>query len=136
LFIQSDSPVQIKCCFDFGSVTLKRIGFFCFPIKHYSTSPEVQTFTCLDPQKTQKGTNFRKHFLGSFSQTTPNLEESLSIKHAAPCRMRGLQLVDCWSSRPGEPFAGLPKCVEIVGQKEVSCAGLRGRLLGAAVFHK
>ena len=36
----------------------------------YSTSPEVQTFTCSDPQKTPKGTNFRKHFLGSFSQTT------------------------------------------------------------------
>ncbi len=40
--------------------------------------------------------------------------------------MRGLQLVDSWSSRPGEPFAGLPKCVEGAGQKEVSCAGLRG----------
>jgi hypothetical protein len=43
-----------------------------------------------------------------------------------PCRMRGLQLVDSWSSRPGEPFAGLPKCFEGAGQKEVSCAGLRG----------
>ena len=42
------------------------------------------------------------------------------------CRMRGLQLVDSWSSRPGEPLAGLPKCVEGAGQKEVSCAGLRG----------
>ena len=40
--------------------------------------------------------------------------------------MRGLQLVDRWSSRPGEPFAGLPKCVEGAGLKEVSCAGLRG----------
>ncbi len=27
----------------------------------------------------------------------------------------------------------LPKCVEGAGQKEVSCAGLRGRVLGAAV---
>jgi hypothetical protein len=40
-------------------------------LSSYSTSPEVQTFTCSDPQKTPKGTNFRKHFLGSFSQTTP-----------------------------------------------------------------
>jgi hypothetical protein len=31
--------------------------------------------------------------------------------------MRGLQLVDSWSSRPGEPFAGLPKCFEGAGQK-------------------
>jgi len=44
--------------------------------------------------------------------------------------MRGLQLVDSWSSRPGEPLAGLPKCFEGAGQKEVSCAGLRGRVLG------
>jgi hypothetical protein len=29
----------------------------------------------------------------------------------------------------------LPKCVEGAGQKEVSCAGLRGRVLGAAVPH-
>ena len=43
-----------------------------------------------------------------------------------PCRMRGLQIVDSWSSRPGEPFAGLPKCFEGNGQKEVSCAGLHG----------
>jgi hypothetical protein len=43
-----------------------------------------------------------------------------------PCRMRGLQLVNSWSSRPGEPFAGLPKCVEDAGQKEVRFAGLRG----------
>jgi hypothetical protein len=48
-----------------------------------------------------------------------------------PRRMQGLQLVDSWSSRPGEPFAGLPKCFEAAGQKEVSCAGLRGRVLGA-----
>ena len=47
--------------------------------------------------------------------------------------MRGLQLVDRWISRPREPFAGLPKCVEGAGLKEVSCAGLRGRVLGAAV---
>ena len=39
--------------------------------------------------------------------------------------MRGLQLVDSWISRPREPFAGLPKCVEGAGQKEVSCAGQR-----------
>jgi hypothetical protein len=43
-----------------------------------------------------------------------------------PCRMWGLHLVDSWSSRPGEPLAGLPKCVEGAGQKEVICAGLRG----------
>ena len=42
-----------------------------------------------------------------------------------PCRMRGLQLVDSWSSRLGEPFAGLPKCFKGAGQKEVSCAGQR-----------
>jgi len=40
-------------------------------------------------------------------------------------RMRGLQLVDSWSSRPRKPFAGLPKCPRGAGQKEVSCAGLR-----------
>ena len=50
-----------------------------------------------------------------------------------PCRMRGLQLVDRWISRPRKPFAGLPKCPRGAGQKEVSCAGLRGRVLGAAV---
>ena len=50
-----------------------------------------------------------------------------------PCRMRGLQLVDRWISRPRDPFAGLPKCPRGAGQKEVSCAGLRGRVLGAAV---
>ena len=50
-----------------------------------------------------------------------------------PCRMRGLQLVDSWSSRPGEPLAGLPKCVEGAGQKEVSCAGLRGPARAARV---
>ncbi len=49
-----------------------------------------------------------------------------------PCRMRGLQLVDRWISRPRKPFAGLPECVGGAGQKEVSCAGLRGRVLGAA----
>jgi len=43
-----------------------------------------------------------------------------------PCRMRGLQLVDRWISRPRDPFAGLPKCPRGAGQKEVSCAGLRG----------
>jgi hypothetical protein len=48
-----------------------------------------------------------------------------------PPRMQGLQVVDSWSSRPGEPFAGLPKCFEAAGQKEVSCAGPRGRVLGA-----
>jgi hypothetical protein len=47
--------------------------------------------------------------------------------------MRGLQLDDRWSSRHGEPLAGLPKCLEGAGQKEVSCAGLRGRVLAAAV---
>jgi hypothetical protein len=45
--------------------------------------------------------------------------------------LQGLQLVDSWSSRPGEPFAGLPKCFEGAGQKEVSCVGFRGRVLGA-----
>ncbi len=66
-------------------------------------------------------------------------KESLSIKHAAPLQeeeeedagLQGLQLVDSWSSRPGEPFAGLPKCFEGAGQKEVSCVGFRGRVLGA-----
>ena len=47
--------------------------------------------------------------------------------------MRGLHRVDRWISRPRDPFAGLPKCVEGAGQKEVSCAGLRGRVLGAEV---
>ena len=40
--------------------------------------------------------------------------------------MRGLQLVDRWISRPRDPFDGLPKCPRGAGQKEVSCAGLRG----------
>ena len=43
-----------------------------------------------------------------------------------PWRMRGLQLVDRWRSRPREPFAGLTKWPRSAGQKEVSCAGLRG----------
>jgi hypothetical protein len=47
-----------------------------------------------------------------------------------PCWMRGLLLVDSWSSRPGEPFAGLPKCSRGEGQKDVSCVGLRGRVPG------
>ncbi len=42
-----------------------------------------------------------------------------------PRRMRGLQLLDRWGSRPGEPFAGLPKCFEGKGQNEVSGAGQR-----------
>jgi hypothetical protein len=42
-----------------------------------------------------------------------------------PCRMRGLQLVYSWSSRPGEPLACLPKCFEGVGEKEVACWSLR-----------
>ncbi len=45
--------------------------------------------------------------------------------------MRVLQLVDSWSSGPGEPFAGLPKCSRGEGQKKVSCAGLRRLVLGA-----
>ena len=61
-----------------------------------------------------------------------------------PCRMRGLQLVDRWISRPRDPFAGLPKCPRGAGQKEVSCAGLRGRVHGrggapggvSALIHK
>jgi hypothetical protein len=51
------------------------------------------------------------------------------------CRMRGSQLVDSWSSRPGEPLAGLPKCFEGAGQKEVSCAGLRGPARTARAAH-
>ena len=45
--------------------------------------------------------------------------------------MRGLQLVDRWNPGSGEPVAGLTKCLEGEGQKEVSCDGLRGRGLGA-----
>jgi hypothetical protein len=47
-----------------------------------------------------------------------------------PRRMRGLQLVDDWRSRPGDSFAGLPKCPRGVRQKQMSCAGLRGRVPG------
>jgi len=47
-----------------------------------------------------------------------------------PCRMRGLQLVDRWISRPRKPFAGLPKCPRGAGQKEVSCAA-RALLYGS-----
>ena len=36
----------------------------------YSTSPEVQTFTCSDPERTPKGTNFRLLDRGSFSNQT------------------------------------------------------------------
>jgi hypothetical protein len=38
-----------------------------------------------------------------------------------PRRMRGLQLLDRWGSRPGEPFAGLPKCIEGKGQNDCCC---------------
>ncbi len=59
-------------------------------------------------------------------ETPSPRREAFPSNMPRPCRMWGLQLVDSWSSRPGEPFAGLPKCVEGAGQKEVSCAGLHG----------
>jgi hypothetical protein len=40
-----------------------------------------------------------------------------------PCTQAGPGAPPRWASRPGEPFAGLPKCFEGAGQKEVSCAG-------------
>ena len=42
-----------------------------------------------------------------------------------PCAQTGPGAPPRWSSRPGEQFAGLPKCFEGAGQKEVSCAGQR-----------
>jgi hypothetical protein len=94
---------------------------------------EVQTFTC-SPKNTE-GYQFSKTFLGSFSQTTPISRKAFPSNMPRPCRMRGLQLVDRWISRPREPFAGLPESQRGAGQKEMSCAGLRGRVLGAAVPH-
>ena len=47
-----------------------------------------------------------------------------------PCEQAGPGAPPRWSSRPGEPFAGLPKRFEGAGQKEVSCAGQRGRVHG------
>ena len=49
----------------------------------YSTSPEVQTFTCSDPERTPKGTNFR--LLGSRvifepNKTNPNPTRALVEK--------------------------------------------------------
>ena len=76
--------------------------------------------------KNTEGYQFSKTFFGVIFANNPNLEESLPIKHAAPLQDAGVQLVDSWSSRPGEQLAGLTKCFESAGQKEVSCAGLRG----------
>jgi hypothetical protein len=42
-----------------------------------------------------------------------------------PCAQDWSAAPPRWSSRPGEPFAGLPKCFEGAGQKEVSYAGQR-----------
>ena len=42
-----------------------------------------------------------------------------------PCAQAGPGAPPRWASRPGEPFADLPKCFEGAGQKEVSCAGQR-----------
>ncbi len=86
--------------------------------------------------KNTKGYQFSKTFFGVIFENNPKLRGNpfhQNMPH--PCRMRGLQLVNSWSSRPGEQLACLPKCVEDTGQKEVSCAGLRGRMLGAAVPH-
>ena len=115
---------------DFNPFKTKQITDLRLRPTLYSTSAEVQTFTCSDPQKTPKGTNFRKKILGSFSQTTPTSRKAFPSNMPRPCRMRGLQLVDRWISRPRDPFAGLPKCPRGAGQKEVSCAGLRGRVHG------
>ena len=51
--------------------------------------------------------------------------ENSPFKHARTPAGCGLQLVDSWSSRPGDSFAGLPKCPRGAGQKQVSCAGQR-----------
>ena len=50
-----------------------------------------------------------------------------------PCAQAGPGAPPRWASRPGEPFAGLPKCFEGVGQKEVSCAGQRAPARAARV---
>ncbi len=42
-----------------------------------------------------------------------------------------MNLVYSWSSRPGEQFVGLPKCLEGAGQKKVGCWGGRAPV-GAA----
>ena len=55
--------------------------------------------------------------------------ESISIKHAAPLQDAGVtarrQLEFTTWRAVSMPLAGLPKCVEGAGQKEVSCAGQR-----------
>ena len=50
-----------------------------------------------------------------------------------PCAQAGPADPPRWASRPGELFAGLPKCFEGVGQKEVSCAGQRAPARAARV---
>jgi hypothetical protein len=50
-----------------------------------------------------------------------------------PCAQAGPGAPLRWASRPGEPFAGLPKCFEGAGQKEVSCAGHRATARAARV---
>ena len=50
-----------------------------------------------------------------------------------PCAQAGSASPPRWASRPGEPFAGLPKCFEGAGQKEVSYAGQRAPARAARV---
>jgi len=60
---------------------------------------------------------------------SPRTKGVRSIMHR-PHEMRGLHLVDDWRSRLVDWFAGLPKCPRGVRQKQVSCAGLHGRVPG------
>jgi len=53
-----------------------------------------------------------------------------------PCAQAGPGAPPRWASRPGEQFAGLPKCFEGAGQKEVSCAGQRAPGRAARVVRR
>ena len=101
------------------------------PLLQYE--PESADLYVFGSPKNTEGYQFSKTFFGVIFANNPNLEESLPIKHAAPLQDAGVQLVDSWSSRPGEQLAGLTKCFESAGQKEVSCAGLRGPARAARV---
>jgi hypothetical protein len=86
----------------------------CSLLRSYPPSPSPRTLTqSRDPK-----------FLGPEMSFSDN-RKAFPSNMQRPCRMRGLQLVDNWRSRPREPFAGLPECQRGAGQKEVSCAGLR-----------
>jgi hypothetical protein len=55
---------------NFWHFALRKHRLYDHRVANYSTSAEVQTFTCSDPQRTLKGTNFWLGDRGSFSNQT------------------------------------------------------------------